>query len=176
MSVPPARHRIIVADMSDNEVPGRTPRETQTEMTELVLPQHANAVGTTFGGTVVGWVDICGAIAAQRHAGRVAVTASIDALEFHAPIRVGDLVCLSARVNAVFRSSLEVSVHVEREDRVTRERTLCVHAFLTFVGVDDEGQPIPIPPLVLETEEDIERDQAARERRRDRLARRKKDS
>jgi acyl-CoA hydrolase len=161
--------------MSDSELRGRAPRESETQMTELVLPQHANAVGTAFGGTVVGWVDICAAIAAQRHAGRVAVTASIDALEFHAPIRVGDLVCLSARVNAVFRSSLEVSVHVEREDRVTRARTLCVHAFLTFVGVDDGGQPTPIPPLSLETDEDRERDRAARSRRDDRLARRKKD-
>jgi acyl-CoA hydrolase len=161
--------------MSESELRARPPRESETLMTELVLPQHANAVGTAFGGTVVGWVDICAAIAAQRHASRVAVTASIDALEFHAPIRVGDLVCLSARVNAVFRSSLEVSVHVEREDRVTRARTLCVHAFLTFVGVDEEGQPTPIPPLALETDEDRERDRAARSRREDRLARRKKD-
>ncbi len=159
--------------MNDTDRKGRAPRESLTQMTELVLPQHANAVGTAFGGTVVGWVDICGAIAAQRHAGRVAVTASIDALEFHAPIRVGDLVCLSARVNAVFRSSLEVSVHVEREDRVTRERTLCVHAFLTFVGVDETGAPTAIPPLLLETDEDRERDSAARHRREERLARRK---
>lgn len=137
-------------------------------MTELVLPQHANAVGTAFGGTIMSWMDICAAIAAQRHCGNIAVTARVDAMEFHAPIRVGDVVCLSARVNAAFGSSMEVGVHVEREDRETREHTLCVDALLTFVNIVD-GRPTRVPRLSAETEQDRELAAAAQERRRVRL-------
>lgn len=141
-------------------------------MTELVLPQHANALGTAFGGTVMGWIDICGAISAQRHCGRVAVTAFVDDMAFRAPIRVGDVVCLHSRLNAAFGSSMEVQVRVLREDRQTRERTLCVDALLTFVNISDEGQPCPVPPLAIENDDDRARLEAARVRRADRLARR----
>ena len=88
--------------MSDTNVlpAGRPPSDSFTEMTEMVLPQHTNVVGTAFGGVIMSWVDICAAISAQRHCGEVAVTARIDAMEFHAPIRLGDVVRLTARVNA----------------------------------------------------------------------------
>jgi acyl-CoA hydrolase len=143
-------------------------------MTELVLPQHANSVGTAFGGSVMGWVDICGAISAQRHSGKVVVTASVDALDFHAPIRVGDLVCLEGRVNAAFRSSIEVGVRVEREDRSTRERMLCVEAFLTFVAVDEDGCPTTVPPVLTTSDEERDREAGAKKRRQARLEHRKK--
>lgn len=134
-------------------------------MTELVLPQHANVVGTAFGGAVLSWIDICGAIAAQRHCGRIAVTAAIDEMQFLAPIRVGDVVRLTGRVNATFRTSLEVEVQVEREDRETMARTLCADALLTFVNRDEEGRPVPSPPLAPETDAERQRVQEAIGRR-----------
>ncbi len=151
---------------------GKTPRASFTEMTELVLPQHGNVLGGAFGGSVLAWIDICAAIAAQRHCNRVAVTAAIDEVNFLEPIKVGDVVVLSARVNAAFRTSLEVEVEVRVEDALTGQRRLCVDAFTTFVAVDESARPTSVPPLVLETPEDHERAAAAERRRAERLARR----
>lgn len=145
-----------------------------TEMTEMVLPQHANALGTAFGGTVMSWIDICAAVTAQRHSGRIAVTAAIDELTFLAPIRVGDVVCLTGRINQAFRSSVEVEVSVAVENSMTRERRPCADALLTFVNVDDSGKPMPMPPLSLTTDEELHRAQQAQKRRDERLARKKK--
>jgi len=145
-------------------------------MTELVLPSHANAVGTIFGGTVMSWIDICAAIASQRHCGRVAVTAYVDDLEFLAPLRVGDVVRLTGRLNAAFHTSMEVGVVVEREDITNGDRTKCLEALLVFVNVDDAGKPCPVPKLVSENEDDerLAREaQARRERWREKRARRR---
>jgi len=142
-------------------------------MTEILLPQHANALGTAFGGTVLGWIDVCGAVAAQRHCGRIAVTAAIDDMQFLAPIRVGDVVRLTARVNAAFRTSVEVEVVVEREDPATMERTVAADAILTFVNRGDDGRPMRAPPLLCETDEDRRRQEAAERRREERLARKR---
>jgi len=142
-----------------------------TEMTEVVLPQHANVLGSVFGGTVMAWVDVCGAITAQRHCKRVCVTAAVDDLAFLAPIRVGDIVRLTGRVNATFRTSLEVDVRVEREDPRTLERSVCVETLMTFVAVDDEGRPCVVPPLAYENDDDTRRRDAAYARREARLAR-----
>ena len=132
----------------------KAPSESFTEMTELVLPQHTNAVGSAFGGVIMSWIDICSAIAATRHCGRVAVTARMDAVEFRAPIRVGDVVRLTARLNAAFTSSMEIGVRVEREHARTGERSLCADARATFVNLGDDGNPCPVPPLLEETEQD----------------------
>lgn len=148
---------------------GRPPSDSFTEMTEMILPQHTNVVGTAFGGVIMSWVDICAAIAAQRHCGQVAVTARVDAMEFHAPIRLGDVVLLRAQVNAAFGSSMEVGVHVEREDRLTRTRTMCVESFLTFVNVVD-GRPRPVPRLLVANDDERARERDAQARRAQRLA------
>lgn len=150
----------------------KTPRASFTEMTELVLPQHGNVLGSAFGGTVLAWIDVCGAIAAQRHCNRVAVTAALDEVNFVHSIKVGDVVVLSARVNAAFNSSLEVEVEVKVEDMRSGQRRRCVDAFMTFVAVDDDGKPCRVPALVLETREDERRAMEAQERRALRLARR----
>ncbi len=155
--------------MSNTE---KTPRASYTEMTELVLPQHGNVLGGAFGGTVLAWMDVCGAIAAQRHCGCVAVTAALDEVNFLSPIKVGDVVVLSARVNASFTTSLEVEVEVKVEDRRSGAHRPCVDAFMTFVAVDDAGKPTRVPPLVLQTSEDERRSGEAIERRAARLARR----
>lgn len=151
-------------------LPPRSPRASCTEMTELVLPQHSNVLGGAFGGTILAWMDVCGAIAAKRHCGVVAVTAAMDDVQFRAPIRVGDVVVLSARVNAAFRTSLEVEVGVQVEERETGHRRPCVAAFMTFVAVDAQGAPAAIPPLLVETADDERRVRDAQARRDRRLA------
>ncbi|MGB8222564.1 MAG: acyl-CoA thioesterase [Polyangiales bacterium] len=148
----------------------KTPSESFTEMTELVLPQHTNAIGTAFGGVIMSWIDICSSIAAMRHCGRVSVTARVDALEFKAPIKVGDVVCLTARLNAAFTSSMEIGVRVEREDAVTGQRALCADARTTFVNLGDDGKPSPVPPLLSETGEDRRLAAEAADRRHQRRA------
>jgi acyl-CoA hydrolase len=141
----------------------KPPSESFTEMTELVLPQHANAIGTAFGGVIMSWIDICSSIAAKRHCGRVSVTARVDALEFRAPIKVGDVVRLTARLNAAFHTSMEIGVRVEREHE--GERALCADARTTFVNIGEDGKPRAVPPLALQTDDDRRRAAAAAERR-----------
>ena len=153
--------------------PPRSPTISLTEMTELVLPQHANALGTAFGGTVMAWTDICAAISAQRHCGAVAVTASVDDLTFLAPIRVGDVVRLTGRLNAAFGTSVEIEVQVQVEERATLQRRLAVRSLLTFVLVDEHGNPKKVPPLAVENDDDARRVREAKERRDERLRKRK---
>lgn len=141
-------------------------------MTEYVLPQHANAFGGVFGGQIMAWVDICAAICAQRHSGRMAVTAFVDNLKFERPVRIGEVVRLEARVTATFRTSMEIEIVVEGEDAPTGRRWPCVTARATFVAIDESGKPAPVPPLLLDSDE-VKASQAAGERRRDeRLAQR----
>lgn len=142
----------------------KPPSESFTEMTELVLPQHANAIDTAFGGVIMSWIDICCSIAARRHCGRVCVTARVDALEFRAPIKVGDIVRLTARLNAAFTTSMEIGVRVERESARTG-RALCADARATFVNIGEDGKPHPVPPLLAETAEDRQLAEDAAERR-----------
>lgn len=141
-------------------------------MTEYVLPTHANAVGTIFGGQVLAWIDLCAAICAQRHAGRTVITAGIDDLSFDRSVRVGQVVRLRAQVTAAFRTSLEILVTVEGEDAMRGDVWPTVTAFVTFVAVDDAMCPTPVPPLILETEEERRLAEAAAERRALRLSRR----
>ena len=148
--------------------------ESFTTMTEYVLPTHANLVGSVFGGQILAWVDLCGAICAQRHTGYLAITAGIDDLSFERAIRVGQVVRLTARVTAAFNTSVEILVDVEGEAATTGERWPCVTAFLTFVAVDANGRPTPVPPLEVSNEEERAFAAAAAERREQRLARRKR--
>ncbi len=150
----------------------RSPRASLTQMTELVLPQHSNILGTAFGGTVLAWMDIAGAICAQRHTGAVSVTAAMDEVAFVSPLRVGDVVIVTAQLDAAFRTSVEVAVTVQVEDRATTHRRSCVEAFMTFVAVDEQGKPTPVPPLLAETPDDERRAREAEQRRAARLARR----
>lgn len=138
-------------------------------MTEFVLPSHTNAFGTVFGGTIMGWVDLCAAIAAQRHAGRPTVTAFVDDLKFEGAVKAGEVVRLEGRVTATFRTSMEVEVIVRGEDTTTGRSWLCVTALLTFVALDDARKPTPVPPLLLETDEDRRRQHEGEERRAHRL-------
>ncbi len=147
----------------------RSASESRVEMTQIVLPQFANSFGSVFGGQVVSWIDICAAVAAQRHCCGAVVTASIDAVHFLRPIHQGDVVILRGQINAAFRTSVECGVRVESESVRTGERRHAVSAYCTFVAVDDESRPREVAPLKLETEDDRRRFDEATERRRRRL-------
>jgi acyl-CoA hydrolase len=149
-------------------------RESATEMTEIVLPSDGNTLGSAFGGRVTSWIDICAAIAAQRHCRRIVVTASMDELHFHAPIRVGMIASLSARVQATFQHSLEVAVDVHSESPLTGERRHCCSALLTFTALDESGKPAPVPPLRFESDEEKAKQAEAEARRAYRLQNRRR--
>lgn len=153
-----------------------TPRavsESHTVMTQLVFPEHANALGKAFGGQIMAWSDMCGGICSMRHSGGNTVTASIDDLHFDRPVNIGDTVIIEARVNAAFTTSMEIEVTVEGENPVTRERWRCVDALMTFVAIDAQAKPRRVPPLLLDSNEVRQRSEAATARREERLAKRK---
>mgnify|MGYP002628607494 CR=1 FL=1 len=138
-------------------------------MNELVLPNDTNTLGNLMGGRLLHFMDVCAAIAAQRHSNRTVVTASVDSVDFRSAIRLGEVVVLEAVVNRAFTTSMEVEIQVWAEDTSTGERRHCNRAFYTFVAVDQSGRPIPIPPVAPETEEERERHAAAARRRELRL-------
>jgi acyl-CoA hydrolase len=147
-----------------------TPAETRCVMTQIVMPMHTNGVaGVMFGGIMMQWIDVCAGVAAMRHAGGAVLTASIDRLDFLSPVQVGEIVVLQAMVNCVARTSMEVGCRVETEDMRSRIRRYVTKAYLTFVAVDPHGRPRPIPPLVLDSDDDRRRHTAAEARRHDRL-------
>ena len=152
--------------------PSRKQSASVTEMTEYVLPQHANAYGTVFGGQIMAWVDLCAAICAQRHSGRPCVTAFVDDLLFEGPVRVGEVVQLRARVTATFRTSIEIEVVVHGEDTHTRLQWPCVKSLVVFVAIDDARKPTAVPALELDSDDVRASQLAAEERRRVRLRKR----
>ncbi|AKU90071.1 acyl-CoA thioesterase [Vulgatibacter incomptus] len=154
--------------------PPKRASESVTEMTEIVLPSDGNALGTAFGGRVMQWIDVCAAISSMRHCRKVVVTASMDELHFHAPIKVGEVAHLRSRVNAAFRHSLEVGVEVYSEEPISGERRHTCSALLTFTALDADGRPATVPPLLAETQEDRDAQKAAADRREKRLANRKR--
>jgi len=148
---------------------GRPVRESASEYSELALPTDANTLGFLLGGKVMHLVDLAGAMAAIRHARHPVVTASIDHMSFLHPVHIGQLITLRSSVNRVFRTSMEVGVKVVVEDLLTGERRHTSSAYLTFVAIDAEGKPIPIRPVIPETEEEKRRYEEAGERRAHRL-------
>lgn len=143
--------------------------ESQVLMTEMVLPSHTNAIGTAFGGTIMSWIDIAGAVAGQRHSRQTVVTANIDDLHFVAPVYQGWIVSLRASVNRVFNSSMEIGVRIDAENPKTGEYHHTATAYLTFVALNSYSKPVQIPIVVPETDEEKRRYEQAEERRQLRL-------
>jgi acyl-CoA hydrolase len=154
-----------------SELEPKSPRESEVVMTQMILPPDANPLNAAFGGKVMEWIDVCGGIAAQRHCRRVVVTASMDDLHFHAPIRVGWIVTLRARVIAAFNTSMEVGVTVSAENPFSGETSLTTSALLTFVAFGGDGRKTRVPPLKLESEAERLAFREAQARREERLAR-----
>ncbi len=144
-------------------------RESATEMVQVVLPNDANPLGFMLGGSVMHLIDIAGAIASHRHTRSRVVTVAVDDLQFLHSIKVGDLIVLKARVTCTFRTSLEVQVDVYSEEALTGRRKLTSNAFLTFVAVDGAGEPMDVPPLAVETDEERRVCEEAHARRAQRL-------
>lgn len=152
------------------EAPLHSVARSRVEMTQHVLPEFSNSLGNIFGGQVAAWIDVCAAIAAQRHCRSVVVTAAIDAIQFILPIKQGHIVILRGQVNATFRTSMECGVSVWSEDPLSGEVKKAMKAYATFVALDPHGKPTRVPPLTLLTDEDKRRAEGAAQRRAARLA------
>ena len=151
--------------------PERPVSDSQVVMNEMVLPNDANMLGNVLGGKVMHLMDMCAAMAAMRHCRKVVVTASVDHLSFHHPVKVGQLMILKASVNYADHTSMEVGVRIEAEHPLTGERRHTSSAYLTFVALDDQGRPTRVPKVVPMTEDEKRRYRAARMRREERLKR-----
>ena len=157
--------------MEERDVPsgGKSPLDSMVEMTELVLPNDTNLLGNLLGGRLMHWIDIAGAMAAQRHSNRIVATVSVDNIEFRHPIRMGEVVVLKARLTWVGKTSMEILVKSYAENFLSGNRILANQANITYVALGDDNKPVPVPPLILATEEDKELYRIAGERRRQRI-------
>lgn len=138
--------------MSEDKVISRTVAESQAERSEIIFPADSNALGNLFGGRLMQFIDLVGAVSAVRHCRAIVVTASMDHLDFVAPVHVGDLLILKASVNRAFRTSMEVGVRAMVEDARAGTLRHVSTAYVTYVAVDRTGNPIPVPCVIAETE------------------------
>src|ERR1035437_9121115 len=143
----------------------KTAKESLTVQTQIVLPNDTNVMGNLFGGRLLQWMDIVASIAAHRHCKRVVVTASVNNVSFNNPINHSSIVTLEAKVSRAFTSSMEVFIDVWIEDPVSGKKVKCNEAIYTFVAVDQNGSPLPVPVLIPETEEEKFRYEGALRRR-----------
>src|SRR6202162_5952451 len=163
--------------MSENPLMPRPVRDSQSEMTEIVLPDGASPLGALLGVRLMHWIDLAGAMAAHRHARSHVVTASVDHIDFLVPVRVGDLAILRSSVNRGFHTSMETGVKIFVENYIADTAQHVASAYLTFVAVDTKGNHLKVAPVIPETAEQQRRyDDAGRRReiRRAELERRRK--
>lgn len=152
-------------DFAGHPLPARTVAESQSEMTELVLPNDTNTLGNLLGGRLMHFIDLVGAMAAYRHSRTHVVTASMDHIDFIAPVHVGDLLILKSSVNRAFRTSMETGVKVFVENTIAGMHRHVASAYLTFVAIDAQGRRVPVPPVVPESDEEKRRYEDAGRRR-----------
>ncbi len=145
-------------------------RASRISIAQVMQPEHANNLGNVHGGWIMKLVDEAGALACMRHAQRRVVTVAIDSMVFRNPIKIGDLVLLTAEVTYTGRTSIEAEVFVHAENPITGERIETNTAYLVYVALDDEGRPVPVPPILAETEEEQRKLDEGRERQARRLA------
>jgi uncharacterized protein (TIGR00369 family) len=155
---------------------GKRILDTSVVIAQMMIPQDANPAGNIHGGVIMKLIDTAAGVAASRHARSHVVTASIDRLDFHCPVYIGDLVFFRASINMVGRTSMEVGVKVESENLLTGEVRHTSSAYLTYVALDANGRPHEVPPLILESEEDIRRNREAKTRRETRLIEKKREA
>jgi uncharacterized protein (TIGR00369 family) len=153
---------------------GKTVSASRIKISQLMQPEHANNLGNVHGGVIMKLVDEAGALACMRHAQQRVVTVAVDQMTFRQPIRLGDLVTLTAEVSYVGRTSMEAEVHVEAENPITGERTFTNDAYLVYVALDQDGNPVPVPPLIPEMEDQRLRMQEGKARQEYRLSQSRK--
>lgn len=151
-------------------------RESRTIMTDLVFPTDTNHLHTIFGGKIMALVDKVGAIAAMRHCRQTVVTASSDSFDFLAPVKSGEIVVIEAFVTWTHQTSMEVFVKVEAENLLKGEKRLTAQAYLTYIALDEENKPTPVPQVIPETEEEKAHFSGGRERYQLRQNRRKQET
>ena len=154
----------------------KTVAASRVRMNELVMPNDTNPLGNLMGGRLLQWMDVCSAISAQRHCNRSVVTISVDSVEFKRAIKLGEVVVIEGEVTRAFHTSMEVAMEVYAENLRTGARNLCTTSYYTFVSVDADGNPVPIPPITPETEFEKERYEQAAQRREIRLQMSKQNS
>ena len=152
--------------------PSKTVSASRVTLSQLMHPEHANLLGNVHGGWIMKLVDEAGALSCMRHAQRKVVTVAIDSMVFRQPIKIGDLIVLTAEVTYAGRTSMEAEVQVLAENPITGEQTHTNTAYLVYVALDDEGRPTTVPALRSETEAEQRKAQAARERQERRLKQR----
>lgn len=143
---------------------GKPVSASRLVMAQMMTPLDANAAGNVHGGNIMKLADSASGVVAIRHSGRNCVTATVDRFEFHAPVYVGNLVTLYACLNHVGRTSMEVGVRVEAEDLRTGKRTHTNTSYFVMVALDENGRPVEVPPLILETDDDRRRNGEAERR------------
>ncbi len=141
------------------------PKDSKTEMTDLVLPSETNPINNLFGGELLARMDRAASIAARRHSRRIVVTASVNHVAFNKAIPLGSVVTVQAKVSRTFKTSMEVYLDVWTEDRESGRRLKANEAIYTFVAVDDMGHPVPVPKIEPETDLEIERFKGALRRK-----------
>lgn len=154
---------------------GKRIKDSSVTIAQVMIPQDVNPAGNVHGGVIMKLIDTAGAVVASRHARCNTVTVSIDRLDFHHPVFVGDLLFFKASLNMVGRTSMEAGVRVESENVVTGEVRHTASAYLTYVALDKDGRPQPVPQLIIETDEEKRRNREAKVRRESRLAERKQE-
>lgn len=155
---------------------GKRVKDSSVTMAQMMIPQDANPSGNVHGGVVVKIIDEAAGVVAARHARSNVVTASIDRMDFHNPVFVGDVLFFKTSLNLVGRTSMEIGVRVEAENLITGDVRHAASAYLTYVALDRTGKPREVPPLILETEDDHRRNREAVSRRQIRLAEKKREA
>ena len=156
-------------------VSGKHIPDSQVIMAQFMQPEHANALGNVHGGWIMKLIDEAGGLCATRHARRPAVTLAVDSLRFLSPVHVGDFVTFTAHLNWTGRTSMEVEVNVEAENLLTGQKTHTNSAYLVYVALDQEGRPVAVPGLILDTEEERRRWMQGAQRQSVRLSRAKRE-
>jgi acyl-CoA hydrolase len=151
------------------KLPGKPVSASRVTLAQLMQPEHANAIGNVHGGWIMKLVDEAGALVCMRHAQQRVVTVVVDQMTFRLPIRIGDLVILSAEVSYTGRTSMEVEVTVEAENPITGELKRTNTAYLVYVALDEDGHPISVPPIIPETDAQRQRMEEAKARQAYRL-------
>ncbi len=155
---------------------GKKVKESFLQIVMQMTQQDANLAGNVHGGVIMKHIDNTAGIVASRHSSALAVTASLDRLDFHNPVYVGDLLRIQASVNYVGRTSMEIGVRIEAENFISGELRHTASAYLTFVALDKNGKPFPVPPIILESEADKRRNIEAQNRKEMRLAEKKREN
>lgn len=155
---------------------GKRPLESQIILTQLMGPTNANTLGNVHGGLIMKLCDEAGGMAATKHARHPAVTVTVDSMNFHSPVHIGNLMTVRAEVTWVGRTSMETRVVVTAENVISGEVTHTNTAYFVYVALDENGRPVPVPPLILDTDEEKARFERAAQRQAFRLQRRHQES